>query len=803
MDIATTVLIRISSLSIFTVISITRFSTIAIRGILILIMGITPWEKGSCLWKLRKTQIEEESLCSICKQMEGRSTGYFKYNRIPYRGVCLALHSQEQENRNPNQEEGIEENTRPRRNAASVDYYKAEPSNGPQQMMKNRRDSLKNKLTLRQERRKAVNNAKQYKELLKKERGRRKSFAIYFGDDPNLSIPKNGASKAAKSRERKTFGNVAVGAVKQIVSPSLSKAQRIEKFEVAMAATTKKWLQEITMLRNSLTPRSEAKIQNERSLHSGRKLQLSPIPEDNSTPCLTETPGQHEPQERVQNDPAQDPFFSPISSPDSPLLPSRGGTIVAKRRRNDVPSSPGLLPDLVSNGVCSWPSPPREASQATKSNHPSSISSPDSPLPSRHGTIVAKRKRNDVPSSPGLPDLVSNGVPSRPSPPKEAFRATKSNHPSSFFDETAVGSNISQSASPRTMFKKARKEVRREQKKQKRVQAVKNRLGLLLDHIKTLDKPAARRPYLAALVKGNHTKESVAGATDLKLTSTEWSNIKIHALWPGPMKPVEQPEIFRCRVPQAALMALLRHIDSPGVSQKYAFGNKVLALGNGRETLELDNVSLRAKVDDVVADYLGQIFLEIDQHLDSYQTLPDDHRRCKKKDKGKNPRRCMNEMAHDGKCQFTPKGSISYTTSLALAKELTGPEIRKLAGLDDVKVLKGRDNWIRTKGIVDEVFQGVEAEEYRDRIDNQETFYSTDYIPHLSKASDHKCNCLTCGFCDKGKLSEKSLAQYHSQVSQLTEASFYSLLFLPSSRQHHRYRVPSSRPPWPQLYTMR
>jgi hypothetical protein len=293
------------------------------------------------------------------------------------------------------------------------------------------------------------------------------------------------------------------------------------------------------------------------------------------------------------------------------------------------------------------------------------------------------------------------------------------------------------------MFKKARKEVRREQKKQKRVQAVKNRLGLLLDHIKTLDKPAARRPYLAALVKGNHTKESVAGATDLKLTSTEWSNIKIHALWPGPMN------------------------------------------------------------DDVVADYLGQIFLEIDQHLDSYQTLPDDHRRCKKKDKGKNPRRCMNEMAHDGKCQFTPKGSISYTTSLALAKELTGPEIRKLAGLDDVKVLKGRDNWIRTKGIVDEVFQGVEAEEYRDRIDNQETFYSTTYIPHLSKASDHKCNCLTCGFCDKGKLSEKSLAQYHSQVSQLTEASFYSLLFLPSSRQHHRYRVPSSRPPWPQLYTMR
>ena len=76
--------------------------------------------------------------------------------------------------------------------------------------------------------------------------------------------------------------------------------------------------------------------------------------------------------------------------------------------------------------------------------------------------------------------------------------------------------------------------------------------------------------------------------------------------------------------------------------------------------------------------------------------------------------------------------------------------MKKLAGLDDVKTLKGRDNWIRAKSIVDRLFDGDEAKEYRERIDEQETFYSTDYTKHISQVSKNKCNCLTCGFCDEG-----------------------------------------------------
>lgn len=73
--------------------------------------------------------------------------------------------------------------------------------------------------------------------------------------------------------------------------------------------------------------------------------------------------------------------------------------------------------------------------------------------------------------------------------------------------------------------------------------------------------------------------------------------------------------------------------------------------------------------------------------------------------------------------------------------------------MDDVKTLKGRDNWIRARHINDKLFIGSEADNRRTRIDDQETFYTTDFAPHLSIISNHKCNCLTCGFCDEGMFS--------------------------------------------------
>ena len=110
----------------------------------------------------------------------------------------------------------------------------------------------------------------------------------------------------------------------------------------------------------------------------------------------------------------------------------------------------------------------------------------------------------------------------------------------------------------------------------------------------------------------------------------------------------------------------------------------------------------------------------------------------------------MKIKSHEGNCHVTPKGSMSFTTARDFLRSLSGSgsEMKKLAGLDDVKTLKGRDNFLRMERIVDQVFDEEKAKSYKERISEISTFYLTDFIPHLSKESNHKCYCLTCGFCD-------------------------------------------------------
>eukprot|EP00980_Cylindrotheca_fusiformis_P024057 scaffold11480_cov117-Cylindrotheca_fusiformis.AAC.1 len=265
---------------------------------------------------------------------------------------------------------------------------------------------------------------------------------------------------------------------------------------------------------------------------------------------------------------------------------------------------------------------------------------------------------------------------------------------------------------------------------QEKIEKVKEALGpTLLSHLKNLTTHRARRPYLASLFANGQgpARVHVAEALGIKLYNDEWTKVKIHARWPGPFKPVPHTQISRMRVPKDAMVALLRFIE--GTTQKYAFGTKVLAICHGRETKEISNVTLRQKLDQVVATYLQSIHTGMQE-----QSLPEN--RCDKKEKGTaKSRQCLKEENHDGKCAFTSKGSICFNTAYEMASMLTGPEIKRLAGLDDVKVLKGRDNFIRARNIVDALLIGDENDNMKKRIDKQEEFFKVDYIAHLRSNS--------------------------------------------------------------------
>ena len=96
------------------------------------------------------------------------------------------------------------------------------------------------------------------------------------------------------------------------------------------------------------------------------------------------------------------------------------------------------------------------------------------------------------------------------------------------------------------------------------------------------------------------------------------------------------------------------------------------------------------------------------------------------------------------------KGSVSFTTVKDFVESLTSADMVALSRLDDVRVEKGRDNFIALKNLAKEYSQTrQEAEAMIDRIDKTEIFHQTDYMPHLQRHGTHHCNCLTCGFNNK------------------------------------------------------
>jgi hypothetical protein len=78
--------------------------------------------------------------------------------------------------------------------------------------------------------------------------------------------------------------------------------------------------------------------------------------------------------------------------------------------------------------------------------------------------------------------------------------------------------------------------------------------------------------------------------------------------------------------------------------------------------------------------------------------------------------------------------------------------MKKLSGLDDTKVLKGRNNFGRLRRLTEELVPSIEKRrELKERIDKHELFYQSDFAYHLQKDGDHACCCLTCGFFDESK----------------------------------------------------
>ena len=113
---------------------------------------------------------------------------------------------------------------------------------------------------------------------------------------------------------------------------------------------------------------------------------------------------------------------------------------------------------------------------------------------------------------------------------------------------------------------------------------------------------------------------------------------------------------------------------------------------------------------------------------------------------------CILNEGHSGNHKYTPDHLLSPSTITKILLELTSGEITSLAGLDNIDVQKGHDNFENMRTLVDtltNIIGGDNATEtckkLQTDIDEVQNFHKVNFTRHLGQGTS-QCACLHCGF---------------------------------------------------------
>ena len=90
--------------------------------------------------------------------------------------------------------------------------------------------------------------------------------------------------------------------------------------------------------------------------------------------------------------------------------------------------------------------------------------------------------------------------------------------------------------------------------------------------------------------------QEVEEAVGFEILEKEYTNIRLHALHPGPMKDSPKLIIHRTKVKDELITALLHSLESGGKLQRNAFGTKVIEIVGGLEHVMTENIERSQKV---------------------------------------------------------------------------------------------------------------------------------------------------------------------------------------------------------------
>lgn len=118
--------------------------------------------------------------------------------------------------------------------------------------------------------------------------------------------------------------------------------------------------------------------------------------------------------------------------------------------------------------------------------------------------------------------------------------------------------------------------------------------------------------------------------------------------------------------------------------------------------------------------------------------------------------RCRRPLGHKkpkNHTSYKQNDILSFSTMHNVMGSLTNGKIKNLAGLDNVDVNTGHDNFLEMKEIVRELtcIGGLDLTQYNfeETIDTVQQFHKTKFLDHIHVESNHSCTCVACGFADE------------------------------------------------------
>ena len=303
-------------------------------------------------------------------------------------------------------------------------------------------------------------------------------------------------------------------------------------------------------------------------------------------------------------------------------------------------------------------------------------------------------------------------------------------------------------------------------------------------------RPADRTPMMSLAVR-NATREEMESLIGESISHREWRNANIHFIYPGPGKPVPEraKRIRRKRVRDEVISEFVEWLYASDLLESLSFGQKVVKFSNGFhfaiesiKRKESYAATIRKYAEKWMAEAVSDVDVDVDvdgicrntndngvrccrdiDHKGSCVFLPGEEP-CSMVDSSstdkicgakcrKSGAQCIKREGHAGRHQFTPEGKLSPSTIASILQTLTNGEIKSLAGLDNIDVIKGHENFEHMRSMVQKLAQVgrmnitgkcKEVETMIGKIDRAEKFHKYGFPQHLG-GSTHKCACFHCG----------------------------------------------------------